>query len=335
MAGNPDFNTLITTTLQRTKSEFTDAVSGNQAFWAQLRERGFITEEEGSREIVENLMIEVNDTVKSYDGYDILDVTPQEGFTAAVYSWKQLAGSVTLSGKEEFQNSGSKTQVIKLVTAKIEQLKISMALELNRMLFADGTGNGGKDIHGLNALVEDGGAWSVIGGIDSATTTVWRNQWQDFDTGGGSDVFETVSGKSTAGVRQIRNLINKTARGKDRPTLLVTAQEVYEAYEATLEDKRRFTDGRLGDLGFVNILFDQIPMIWDPDVPTDDDATSYTLFALNSNYLKWVIGRGKNMVATPFMSPINQDARTSKVLLYSNVIVNNRARQGRMTNIKV
>jgi hypothetical protein len=333
MAGNANFDSLITSTLARHRSELSDVITNNQALFAQLKAFGFIAEEDGSRNIVENLLYGQNSTVASFDGYDILDVTPQEGITAAEYEWKQLAGTVSISGREQFQNSGSKQQIFNLLRAKIRQLEISMQLTLNTQLFSDGTGNGGKDITGLNVAVEDGGAWSTFGNIDSsdATNSWWRNQWADFS----GTSFETTSGKSTEGVKQMRTIVNSASRGKDRPTLIVTAQEVFEAYMATLEDKRRFTDGTLGDLGFKNVLFDDVPLVWDEDTPTDDTASDFTAFILNARYLRYVIGRGRNFTSSPFMTPANQDASVSKVLLYSNLVMSNRARQGRLTNITV
>jgi len=331
--GNVNFNTLITSTLQHHRSQLSDNITNNQALFAMLRSHGFVTEMDGSRNIVENLLVGENSTVRSYDGYDIFDVSPQEGITAAEYEWKQLGGAVTISGREEFQNSGSKSRIFGLLQAKIRQLEISMQLELNRQLFGDGTGNGGKDLTGLNIAVEDGGAWSTFGNIDSsdALNTFWRNQWADFS----GTSFETVSGKSTEGVKQLRTLVNKASRGKDRPTLIITSREVYEAYIATLEDRRRFTDGKLGDLGFDNVLFDGIPLVWDDDIETDDTTAEFSAFILNSNYIKFVIGKGRNFATSPFVTPGNQDARTSKVLLYANLVLNNRARHARLTNIVV
>lgn len=333
MAGNANFDALITSTLRRHRSELSDNITNNQALFAQLKAFGFVNEEDGSRNIVENLLYGQNSTVMSYHGYDILDVTPQEGITAAEYEWKQLAGVVSISGREEFQNSGSKTMIFNLLRAKVKQLEISMNLTLNKQLFSDGTGNAGKDVTGLNLAVEDGGAWSTYGNVDSSTAdnSWWRNQWADFS----GTSFETTDGKSTEGVKQLRTLVNSSSRGRDRPTLIITSQEVYEAYLATLEDKRRFTDGNMGDLGFKNVLFDEVPMVWDDDTPTDDTTSKYTAFILNARYLRFVIGRGRNFVSTPFMTPYNQESRSSKVLLYSNLVMSNRARQGRLTNIVV
>jgi len=331
--GNVNFDALTTTTLQNHRRAIADNVVNNQAILAQLRSHGFIEERDGGRNIVEPLLYGENTTVKSYHGYDILDITPQEGITAAEYEWKQIAGAVVISGREVFQNSGSTTQLINLLETKIRQLEISMQLEVGRQLFGDGTGNNGKDITGLNVAVEDGGAWSVYGNIDSslAVNSWWRNQWADF-TG---TSYETTDGKSTEGVKQLRTIVNTASRGNDRPTIIITARQVFEAHLATLSFQRRFNDSRLADLGFDNILFDGVPMIWDDDVPTDDTSSSYTAFVLNANYLRFVIGKGRNFVSSPFVSPANQEAKVNHVILYANIVTNNRARQGRLTNILV
>lgn len=330
---NPNFNALLTSTLKRHRSKLTDNITDNNALLAQLKSHGFVREEPGSESIVENLMYAENSTVGSFGGWDILDLTPQDNITAAVYQWKHLAGTITITDEELFKNSGSRTRIFNLLEAKIRNLQISMEHEVSRQLAGDGTGNGGKNLTGLNILVEDGGAWSSVGNIDAsvAANAFWRNQWADFS----GTSFETDDGKGTEGVKQLRTIANKASRGKDRPTLILTAREVFEAYMATLGDKKRFTNTTMADMGFENILFDNIPMVWDDDVPTDDSSTDFTAWVLNSNYLKFVIGEGRNMHSSEFQEPSNQAAMSSKTLFYANLVLNQRARQGRLTNITV
>src|SRR5690349_22170622 len=158
---NPNFDTLASTTLKNYRRQLADNITGHNVLWYMLKEKGFVREEDGGTTIVEPLLIGRNTTVKSYKGYDVIDTTPQTGITAAEYEWKQIAGSVTISGEEEFKNMGSKTRILSLLESKIQQLELSMMLEVNRQLQGDGTGNGGKDLGGLQAAVEDGAAWST------------------------------------------------------------------------------------------------------------------------------------------------------------------------------
>jgi hypothetical protein len=324
---NTSFDTLVSTTLKNYRRQLADNVTGHNVTWFELKERGGIREEDGGTSIVEPLLIARNSTVKSYRGYDVLDTTPQEGISAAEFNWKQVAGSVTISGEEEFKNIGSKTKIISLLDAKVKQLEISLRLELNRQLHSDGTGNGGKDITGLALAVEDGAAWSTYGGIDSNTYQYWRNQWI-----GTTAAFGTTT--SDAGLTRMRTMANSCSRGTTKTHLIITSQQLFEAYEKVLAPSERFLDMRLGDAGFQNLLFKAIPMVFDDDMPVEDLATDeYGMLFLNFDFLNFVIGKGKNFVVTDLVKPDNQDAKVSHTLLYGNLTCSNRARQGRITDL--
>lgn len=319
---NSSFDAIVSTTLKNYRPTLTDNITGHNALWYQLKERGFIREDAGGTSIVEPLLIGRNSTVKSYRGYDILDTAPQEGISAAEFAWKQLAGSVTISGEEEFKNSG-KSQIISLLKSKVTQLELSLMLEINRQLQGDGTGNGGKDLTGLALAVEDGAAWSTYGGIDSNTYTYWRNQWI-----GSTGAFASV------GLDRMRTMYNSCARGKDKPTLIMTSQYLYEAYEKLLTPNERFLDTNMGDAGFMNLLFKQTPIVFDDDMPFEDLSTDeHQMLFLNAQYMNFVIGKGKNFVVTDLTKPDNQEAKVSHTIVYGNLTISNRARQGRLTDL--
>jgi hypothetical protein len=320
---NPNFDTLVATTLKNYRANLADNITEQQVVWLELKKRGFVEERDGGTSLVEPLLIGRNTTVGSFKGYDILDTTPQEGISAAEFEWKQVAGTVTISGEEEFKNSGSKTQIVNLLKSKVKQLELSMMLEINRMLQGDGTGNLGKDITGLAALVEDGAAWSTIGGIDSNANPYWRNQWI-----GGTATF------ASAGVDRMRTIYNSCCRGNVKPTVIITDQYLFEQYEKTLVPNERFVDMSLGDAGFMNLMFKMTPIVFDDDMPFEDLATDeHQMMFLNMDFLKFVIGKGRNFVVSDFVKPENQDAKVSSVILYGNFVLSNRARHGRLTDL--
>lgn len=199
-----------------------------------------------------------------------------------------------------------------------------MMLEMNRQLQADGTGNGGRDFTGFNILVEDGTAWSIVGGIDSQAFPYWRNQW-----------IGSVGSFATNGVARMRTLYNSASRGKSKPDLILTSQAVYEGYEGTLVPNERFIDMSLGDAGFLNLMFKATPIAFDDDMPaTSNGAGSIgDLIMLNFEFINFVIGKGKNFETTDFQKPENQDAEVGQIIVYGNATCSNRQRQGRLTGI--
>jgi hypothetical protein len=312
---NSSFDELVATTLKNYRRQLADNITGNQVLFFMLKERGFMETRDGGETLVEPLLHGENTTVGSYDGYDVLDTAPQEGISAAEYNWKQIAGSVSINGKEEFQNSSSRERIVSLLEAKIQQLEISMRNEINSQLFSDGTGNGGKDLTGLAAAVENGAAWSTYGGIDSNTFTFWRNTWLD------------EAGVMTLG--SMSNVVNSASRSKVRTDIILTTQAGYEAYEvlARTENTLNVSSTKLGDAGFQNLMFQGIPIVW------DEDCTDGDMYFLNSQFLKFVVGRGRDFVVTPFQKPENQDAKVSQILVYAQLIQNNRRHQAVLDGI--
>lgn len=200
---------------------------------------------------------------------------------------------------------------------------MSMMLEINRQLQADGTGNGGKDLTGLALAVEDGAAWSTYGGIDSNAFPYWRNQW-----------IGTTATFASAGVDRMRTIYNSCSRGKVKPTVIITSQYLFEQYEKTLATNERFLDMRMGDAGFLNLLFKTTPIVFDEDMPFEDLATDeHQMLFLNVDFMRFVLGKGKNFVVTEMQRPENQDAKVSQTILFGNLTINNRARQGRLTDL--
>lgn len=316
-AGNPSYNALLSTTLANYRSQFADNVSRSFLLMYWLTENGRKRTEDGGESIIVQLMYGKNSTVRSYDGYEVLDTTPQEGMTSAKFPWKQVAGSVSISRKEKRQNSG-RQRIINLLDGKVKQTEITMRDSINGMLFGDGTGNDSKDLFGLQLLVEDGSAWGTVAGIDrsDAANAWWRNQF-----------IGTVGSFATNGIDKMRTLYNYSSRGNEHPDFGITDQLTLEYYEKALQPLERFTDQKTADAGFENLKFKGMVLGYDEQCPVG------SMYMLNSDYLEYVVDKESDLINTPFVRPENQDAEVSQILLMANLVVSNSARQGVMNGI--
>jgi hypothetical protein len=240
-------------------------------------------------------------------------VTPQDGFGYAEYSWKQLAGSVTIDGRTEALNEGS-ARIIAILEAKMEQLRLSMEQDLNAMLWGDGTGNGGKDFLGIQAIVGNTG---VLGGIDSATETWWQSKV----------VTSAISLGTTAGVKALNSILNSLRIAKSKPDIEFTTQALFEAYEALAVPNIRFQDLKLADLGFEVIAHKGAELMFEDNVPAGH------WYFLNSRHLEFVQKDNRWMKLLPFRQPVNQDAKTALVVSMGNLITDVRRAHGVATNV--
>ena len=316
MAGNPDFNSLLSTTLQNYQPTLVDNIFKDLVLLNHLNERGRVRVEEGGTQIIEPLLYAVNDTVATYSGYDAIDLTPQEGISAAEYDWKQMAASIAISGIEEAKNRGTEA-IIKLLNAKIQQAEMSLKTTLNEQLFGTpSVAPAAKDFNGLGNII--GTQNNTVGGIDASSNT-WWNPTQATTMG------------ATLALANMADVYNRASKGSDVPDLIITNTSLFEKYESLLTNQVRYQDVAKANAGFTNLMFKQTPIVFDLELAVD--ATDAPMYFLNTKYLKLTGLNGYWFKTTDFMNGTvaGVDARYALVLAYGQLTCSNRSRQGFMT----
>lgn len=342
-----------------TSASFLSALYGA---WGKRKRKGRgIRMVNGGERIRCQLLYGKNTTVKSYSGYDQLDVTPQDGITAAFFDWRQIAGSVAISRKEERQNAGE-TKIRDLLQAKIQQLEMSLRDEVNLQLLgktvaaaAWSAGDGmssGTDIDPLPLLIpKDPGGSVAVGNINQNTYSWWRPKAVDGTTTHalrGHNADRGFGSLTTWILLQtaMRWLYNACGRGAGgMPDIVLTDQLTFESYEASMYDKHRYTNDTSGpvSLGYESVRFKGADMIWDefmPDMETgvryDSASWTYgTMMFINTDFVELVIDSATDFITTPFVRPENQDARVAQILAMMNLTCTNRRKQGIIYGITV
>lgn len=307
MAGNDNYDALLTTTMANYHNQLIDNIFNARALTYWLMQKNRVRFVSGGSKIVEQLMYGKNNTVSSYSRYDPISLAPQEGLTAAEYDWKQFAGSVAISGIEEAMNDGEEA-LLDLLEAKVTQTEETMQEDLNLMLYGNGTGNGGKDMNGLGNLIEASG---TVGGIDRATNSWWRSYEENTATALTQALMTTA--------------YNSVSKGNKSPDFALTTQLLYEKYESLLTPNLRYNDTKTADAGFQNLLFKGKPVMY------DDACTAGVMYFLNSKYIKLVGYKKKWFKQGAWVTPEDTDARFSLILTYGNLIVNNSRMHGKLT----
>ena len=307
MAGNANFDALLSTTIANYRKTLTDNVFSARPLTYHLMDKGRIRMLNGGTKIVEPLIYGESSTVAPYSGYDTLNLTPQEGMSAAEFDWKQYAVSIAISGIEEAKNNGEQA-ILNLLEAKIMQAEESMKEGFNSMFFGDGTGNSSKDWNGLGNLVESGNS---VGGINSSTETWWRSYEEN-----------TVAALSLA---QMTTAYNTASVGNDHPDMILGTQTLFEKYESLLQPQLRYTDTKTADAGFQNLLFKAAPIMYDVH------CNAGTMFFLNTKYITLVGHSSKWFQQTEFIRPEDLDARYALIMCYGNLTTRNAKKQGKLT----
>lgn len=252
---------------------------------------------------------------KYYSGYETLDISPSDVFSAAEYPWKQAAVVVTASGLEtEIQNSG-KEAVINLLEKRISNAMKTMSNNISTGIYSDGTGTSGKQITGLEAQVATVVTSGTVGGIDRSVTTntFWRNQ-----------TLQDSTFSSATVLAKMEALWITCVRGTDKPDLITTDDGGYAAYWAALQAFQRIASDTKGKLGFEELAFLSARVIYDGDSGHRDN----TMYFLNTDYIYFRPHSDRNFVPLPKRESVNQDAIVVPIVFAGNLTASNLARQG-------
>lgn len=311
MSANPDYDAILSTTLAKYRPTLEDNVFTDRPLVDFLKRKDKIRTIDGGTAIVEQLMHAQNSTAKSYSGYDTLDITPQEGISAAEFPWRQFAASVSISGIEEAKNAGE-SKIVDLLKAKIMQTEETISEVMDEMFFGDGT-TADRNWYGLGNIV----GTATLAGINPATSG--NEFWQSVV------VDATSDGDSVRNDDEWTNAFYTASRGNNSPDFAITTQELFEHYESGLAPQLRFTSNAEADARFQHLLFKNIRLFF--DTYCDDGVTYF----LNSRYLKLVGHKGTWFRNTKFKEAPDKDAKWSQILCYGNMTVSNRSRQAKVT----
>ena len=320
MATSPNLTEIVTTTLRRRSKSLADQISQHNALLSRLRSKGNSSLVPGGRTIVEELEYAENATFQYYSGYEILDVSPSDVFTAAEFNWKQAAVNVTASGLEtRIQNAGPE-QIIALLESRIKNAEKTMANQISVGVYSDGTGSNSKQIGGLQSIVANAGT-GTVGGINSSTFTFWKNQ----TSGDVANIDTSAVGLDT----EMKNMWLETTRGTDGTDLIVSDQTLYKIFWDNLTDRQRITDPGTGVQGFNSLKFVTADVVMDGG-PTlfNSGIQTTTMYFLNTDFLKFRIHSATNFVPFERREPVNQDALVVPILFAGNLTCSNRSLQG-------
>ena len=108
---NPNFSTdLISSTLHKYEKKIRSNILDRDVVLKLFKEKA-MDEVAGGRKLAYPQIYLENETFQSYEGSDEISLAEQQGLTHAEYDWAQYAGSIVLSGIDEFKNSDSASRI--------------------------------------------------------------------------------------------------------------------------------------------------------------------------------------------------------------------------------
>lgn len=336
----PGLSEVATMTLRNRTRRLADNVSRNNAILTRLNSKGNVRPFSGGRTIVCELEYANNQTYQRYSGYQTLNISPSVVFSAAEYPIRQIAVVVSISGLEQLQNAG-REQSIALLESRINNAEKTFKNGFSYDLYSDGSITG--QVNGLQALITTSPSTGTIGGIDRPTWGFWRNYAFSASTDGGAAV-------SPSNIHEyFLQIWQNTARGPDRPDLILTDNSVWSAYYRSLVAIQRLTasDSDVGKAGFSSLKFMDADVVMDggyqgstldgnnfgaSGAAVVGGAPSASAFFVNTEYLYLRPHSQMNMdvIDPASRSSVNQDAMVKIIGWAGNVCVSNMFLQGRL-----
>lgn len=313
---------IVTTTLRNRTGKLQDNVSKNNALLNRLKRKGKVKPVSGGRTIVQELEYAENGTFKRYSGYEVLNISPSDVFTAAEYNYAQAAVAVSISGLEGLQNSGENA-IIDLLESRIANAEKTITNNIAIDCYSDGTADGGRQIGGLQLLIAATPTSGVVGGIDRSTTigTFWRNKAFSAVTNGGAAM-------TAANVQSYMNrLYIQLVRGPDKTDLIVADNNYWRLYLESLQAIQRVASSEMAEAGFDSLKYMNADVVLDGGF--GGGAPVNSMFFLNTDYIYF------RPHGDRFFSPlgderfaVNQDAMVKLIGFAGNMTLSNGFLQG-------
>ena len=322
---NSAVSDLIAAGIESRTGEVANNVESNNILLSVLRKNGRIKPVSGGTSIFQELSFQANANGGWYSGADLIPVQAQDVISAASFAYKQYAVAVIVTGLELLQNAG-KERTLDLVEARLEVAEATMANDMNVGLYSSGTGSGGKQITGLDAVIPTTAKASqtdTYGGISRTTWSFWRTS--------------TTTGQDISTATKCQTVMNTQwatqVRGSDRPDMIIMDQLYWADYMASLQAIQRFTDTNSATLGFPSVKFITADVFLDPTtgIGTGGGATAKTAYFLNSKYLHFRPHKARTFVP---ISPnkryaLNQDVEAQILGWAGNLTCSGAQFQGR------
>ena len=350
-SGAPSQNTLnydavLSTSLFNYQRTLTDNISKSNTIFYMIQKEGIYEPLDGGYSIQMPLMYALG-SADWFDSYDVLNTDPTDGVTSAFFDWRQLAVPISISRKEERQNS-SRERIVDLLKTKVMQGELGIKEKFSRAMLQGSLASGGtsltandsSNVNGslgiepiFNLISATPASNSLIGNINPSTAT-W---WQNFST----QSALTTSNKASDFFFEADKVYNNASRGPGGPpNIIVSDQVTYQIARAAYGQWARNNDVKEDvNYPFENFKFNRAIWCWDEFMPDLQNSTltpntgAGTCLMLNTKYFAVKYDTETNFVSTPFVRPANQDARVAHILWMGNLCINNRRKHAVWYNI--
>jgi hypothetical protein len=308
---------LATATFEKILPSLHDNLIPNIPLYRDLAKKGRTKTYDGGTQIRANIKYASNETYTRYNHWQRFNIQSKPTIDAAQYSPKYVMVSMSISGQEELENSGSDTQLVNLVTAKTEGMQDDFIINMNIDLWSDGSLDAGRQVNGMRALISDTPSSGIVGSINSATFPFWRNFSFDATTDGGA------AATSANIPTYMTTVMTSRLRDSNLIDLIYADNNYWNLYHGSKLSIERIVDRNAANRGSLEIEFMNRPVV---------NAGGYNgaiaanhMYFVNSKTLDLYVHKKRNYSAVGGdRLPLDQDGRLKLVGWAGNLVCSSR-----------
>ena len=222
-------------------------------------------------EIVDGgLMVKVpleyqNSNSGSYGAATVIDQSKVDIIDAARFGWAGIYGSNTLNLDDLTQNTGD-AAVISLTKQYMKSIKKAARVKMAADVISSAAD--ASSIQGLGNLFQDADTSIEYGAIAEASMATWA-----------ANLIDTAEAISFEVMQKIFRAPDMGGFAGMLPNFCCTTQLLVDGYERSLHPQQRYTDSKMVEAGWMNVLHKGAPIV------ADAGYAEGILDALNLNFL--------------------------------------------------
>ena len=234
--------------------------------------------------------------------------------TAAVFNHVQKQVPLVISFKENRQNMGPEGKV-KLVQLRSKLARMDLENHLGSDLFSGNqTTASDTNLDGLHFMCDDDDTPASYGGISVSDFSGWA-------------ATNTSDSGNALTLKSIQGWIGDVTIGNERPTVIVTTQNIFDKIWKLLQADQRFAPAVKGSAGHVYLEVSGIPVF------VDANCQSQTMYILNEKYIWFYEEPNYSMHFTGFQKPENSLDLTGHLIHICQLATDNRRMHHRIDSI--
>ena len=249
----------------------------------------------------------------SYGAKTKIELSKRNIINAARFRWAGYYASHTIDLDDRVQNTGD-AAMLDLIQTKMENIQKTIRNKMGSEIYASAADS--TCFLGLGDLFNTSTS-TAYGSIAEADMAKWK-----------ANVITTSEAISYAVMQKIRRTASVGQNSMDKPNLYITTDTLVDAYERGLQTQQRFSDAKLVDAGFENVLFKRAPVV------ADDRQTAGYLDALNLRHLMLKTHRDYNFTKPKWeYSKDEPDTFTANVRYIGQLVTKHRGSHCRHTGL--